>query len=499
MAMAMVVPLLGLWRPQVSFPLTVAAVAASAAASAAALAVVLNDGEPLRYALGGWEPPVGIEYVVDVVSAFVATIVTSVALLVVVATRRVADEAVPRRQGPYYGLVLLLLAGLTGIVVTGDLFNLFVFLEIASLAAYTLVFIGGREAMVAGFRYLILGTVGGALYLLGVGFLYFSTGTLNMADTARILPELGDSRAVQAAAVLIFTGLGLKMAIFPLHMWLPDAYHFAPSSVNSLIAPIMTKVGAYAMLRMFLSVFTPEYLADIVPVAQVLVGVGLIGVVAGSVIAIRQTDLRRMLAYSSISQIAIIAVAIGLATPAAFEAALLHVMNHAVMKSCLFLTAAGVRRSTGSSQISALTGLGRTMPVTMAAFTVGAISMIGIPPTAGFFSKWYLIRAGIDEGQWMVLAVILASSLLTAVYLFRVLERVYLGPSPEAGPTPVGDAHAPLPSHSAGTATALRGEAVVRESPIDMLVPTVVLAAATVVLGLMNVVILTRVIEKGVG
>ena len=485
----MVTLLLGFRRPHLAFPLTLAGVAFSVAASAAALASVLRDGE-IRYFLGGWEPPLGIEYVVDHVSAFVVLVVTSVAFAVLVATRRVTAEEVPGRLGTFYTVVLLLLVGLTGMVVTGDLFNLFVFLEIASLAAYTLVFLSGRRGMVAAFRYLVLGTVGGAFYLLGVGFLYFATGSLNMADIARLLPELGDSRAVMAAAVLIFTGLGLKMALFPLHLWLPDAYTHSFSSVNSLIAPIMTKVGAYAMLRMFLSVFSLEYLQDTVPIAGVLVGLGLVGVVLGSILAMAQSDLRRMLAYSSVSQISLIGVGIGLASPLAFVAALLHVMNHAVMKGCLFLTAAAIRRSTGNSEVGRMNGLGRRMPVTMAAFTLASLSMVGIPPTAGFFSKWYLAQAGIDAGQWTVVAVVLLSSLLTAVYLFRVLERVYLAPSPD---------EAPHPATAQSGAAAVEQRAAAQEAPVELLVPTVVLAISVVVLGLLNTFIVTHVLERGVG
>ena len=181
--------------------------------------------------------------------------------------------------------MLLLLAGLTGIVITGDLFNLFVFLEIASLAGYALVFIGGRRAMLAGFRYLIIGSIGGAFYLLGVGFIYFATGTLNMIEARQLLEEAESTRAVQVGAVFIFTGLGLKMALFPMHLWLPDAYEHAPSSVNSLIAPVMTKVAAYAMLRMFLGVFPAGYLSGAVPVAEALLILGLVGIVFGSVAA----------------------------------------------------------------------------------------------------------------------------------------------------------------------------------------------------------------------
>ena len=453
----------------------------------------------MRYFFGGWAPPLGIEYVVDHVAAFVVTVITAVALLVIIATRSLAAREAKGREGAFYGLVLLVLTGLTGIVVTGDLFNLFVFLEVASLASYALVFMGGRAGMIAGFRYLMLGSIGGALYLLGVGFIYFATGTLNMADVSAILTSGESSRAVQAGAAFIFTGLGLKMGLVPLHLWLPDAYTHAPSSVNSLIAPIMTKVAAYAMLRMFLSVFPAGYLEDAVPVATALLVLGVIGTVFGSVAAMAQTDLRRMLAYSSVSQLAMIAVGIGLATPLGLVAALLHVMNHAVMKAALFLTAASMRLSADLTDVEQLTGLGHRMPVTMGVFALGAVSMVGIPPTAGFFSKWYLAQAGIESGQWAVVVVVLASSLLSAVYFFRVLERVYLRPVP-ADSEP-GSSHASentQDEHLPAIGGAAADRAIVKESPLHMLVPMAILGLATVLLGVFNVAIVTKVLEPGV-
>ncbi len=496
---SIIVPILGrLWRHS-AFIVAVATVAFSAVASALSLDLVLREGE-FRYHLGGWAPPVGIEYVIDEVAAFVSLVVTSVSFLVLISTRRWAEREAGDRPGVFYGLALLLLAGLTGIIITGDLFNLFVFLEIASLAAYALVFIGGRKAMLAGFRYLIIGSIGGAFYLLGVGFVYFATGTLNMAEARELLDGSESARAAQVGAAFIFTGLGLKMALVPMHLWLPDAYQHAPSSVNSLIAPVMTKVAAYAMLRMLLSVFPAGYLSGSVPVADALLILGLIGIVFGSVAAAGQTDIRRMLAYSSISQLAFIAVGIGLGTPLALAAALLHVANHAAMKATLFLAAGSVRWRVGLQRTHNLAGLGPRMPLTMGAFAVGAVAMVGIPPTAGFFSKWYMVQAGLDEGQWIVVAVVLLSSLLTAVYLFKVLEQVYLRPAkpePSAHHGDEHDAHADSAPYS--TEQAMRPVVErARESPLDVWLPLVLLAAATVALGVMNVVIMERVLLPGV-
>ena len=317
-------------------------------------------------------------------------------------------------------------------------------------------------------------------------------------------------RAAQVGAVFIFTGLGLKMALVPMHLWQPDAYEHAPSSVNSLIAPVMTKVAAYAMLRMFLSVFPAGYLSGTVPVADALLILGLIGIVFGSVAAAGQTDIRRMLAYSSISQLAFIAVGIGLGTPLALAAALLHVVNHAAMKATLFLAAASVRLNTGLQRTHNLAGLGPRMWLTMGAFAVGSVAMVGIPPTAGFFSKWYMVQAGVraaqDQEQSVVVAatvvvVVLLSSLLTAVYLFKVLEQVYLRPAKPEPSAHHDDEHG---SPEGGSPQPVEQEAVrpvverAKEAPADVWLPLVLLAAATVALGVFNVVIMEHVLLPGV-
>ncbi len=510
---SVIVPILGLiwrhtWFRHSAFLVALATVGVSVVASALSLERVLSRGS-FRYYLGGWEPPVGIEYVIDEVSAFVSLVVTSVAFLVMISTRRWAEREAGDRPGVFYGLVLLLLAGLTGIVITGDLFNLFVFLEIASLAAYALVFIGGRKAMLAGFRYLIIGSIGGAFYLLGVGFIYFATGTLNMIEARELLDGAESARAAQAGAVFIFTGLGLKMALVPMHLWLPDAYEHAPSSVNSLIAPVMTKVAAYAMLRMLISVFPPGFLSGTVPVADALLILGLIGIVFGSIAAAGQTDIRRMLAYSSISQLAFIAVGIGLGTPLALAAALLHIVNHAAMKATLFLAASSIRLRVGLQRTHNLAGLGPRMPLTMGAFAIGSVAMVGIPPTAGFFSKWYMVQAGVraarDQEQLVVVAaivvaVVLLSSLLTAVYLFKVLEQVYLRPAKPEPSAHHDDDHEPS-ADAVQRSTEQTMRPVVeraREAPFDVWLPLVLLAAATIALGIANVVIMDHVLLPGV-
>ncbi|MFW6174676.1 MAG: complex I subunit 5 family protein [Chloroflexota bacterium] len=489
---AALAPLLASWRPNLAFPVAVVAIGVSAAAAVVALAETIT-GPALHYYLGGWPPPLGIEYLLDEVGAFASVVVTVIALLVIIGTRRVAAAEFPDRLGLFYSLVLLVLGGLTGIIITHDLFNLFVFMEISSLSAYALVFMGGGRGMMAGLRYLILGTIGGSFFLLGVGFLYFSTGTLNMTDISGLLTEIQDSRAVLAGAVFIFTGLGLKMALFPLHLWLPDAYTHSPSSVNTLLAPIMTKVSAIAMIRMVLSVFPAGYLTEVVPIAATLTVLGIAGMILGSAAAVWQTDYRRMLAHSSVGQLGLIGAAIGLASPAGVAVALLHIMSHAIMKGCLFMVAANVRFRTGRSDIDGMTGLGRSMPLTMGAFSVAALAMVGVPPLAGFFSKFYLAEAGISAGNWPVAVAVLASSLLTATYLFRVVEKAYLS-------APAGAAAHAAPPSGAQHDQAAAGDAPpsVREAPTDMLLPALLMAAAAIVVGLLNTVIMTEVLEPGV-
>ncbi len=462
--------LAGLWRRSLAYGAALLGTAISLGVATAGLVVVLSEGN-LHHFLGGWDPPWGIEYVLDPLSAFMAMLVTFIGLVVLIYSRQSLLHELPERVVPLYVLKLLLLAGLTGIAVTGDLFNLYVFLEIASLAAYALMAVGGRQSAMAAFRYVVLGTIGGTFYLLGVGFIYFSTGTLNMADAAQRLPALYESRAIMAAVAFIVLGLGLKMALFPLHVWLPDAYTYAPSAVAGLIAPIMTKVFAYALVRMFLTVFQPDYFRVTLPVTDIIGWLSAAGIVIASILAIAQRDLRRMLAYSSVAQVAYIGLGIGLANPLGMIGALLHILNHAFMKACLFLIAGGIRFRTGLVDIPLFAGFGRLMPWTMAAFTMAALSMVGIPPACGFFSKWYLVLAGLDAGNWVFVAVILISSLLNAVYFFRVLEQVYIRPLRE------------------GVA-----EEQVREPPAEMLAPILVLAAGIIILGIINVVIVTQVL-----
>ncbi len=421
-----------------------------------------------HYHVGGWAPPWGIEIVIDPLSGLMATLVSGVALLVSFYAAPYLEGWTARRKAMFHSVYCLLLTGLLGISVTGDLFNLYVFLEISSLSAYALLSTGGSRAIVATFRYLLVGTVAASFYLIGVGFLYATTGTLNMADTAARLHTL-DSPVVVVATCFIVIGLAIKSALFPLHGWLPDAYTYAPGPVVGFIAAVMTKVSAYALYRILFFVFA----AGTAP-GEPLLFLGwaaAIAVVAGSIMALAQKDVQRMLAYSSVSQMGYIIMGVAMGTPMALTGAVLHVVNHAVTKGCLFMAVNGVQWKMGIFRVRDFAGLGKRLPFTMGAFTIAALSMIGLPPTAGFFSKYYLVVASLEAGNLPFVVALVLSSLLGAVYLFRVLESAYLRP---------GDPVADSP-----------------DLPLPMLVPVLALAACVLLFGVFNQALVNGLVTPG--
>jgi multicomponent Na+:H+ antiporter subunit D len=245
---AVLIPVIGLFNRKMSQPLAVAGSGLAATLSLFGFINYLNNGT-IRYFFGGWEPPIGIEFVYDGLSSFVVLAINTVALLVLIHSKHISKREYPGKEMPYFTLAMLMMLGFNGMVLTGDLFNFYVFLEISSLASYALISIGEKQAPFSAFKYLIIGTTGGALYLLGVGFLYTVTGTLNLIDMSAMLPMVAENTAVVAALILMIVGIGVKAALFPMHGWLPDAYTYASSSSTALIAPIGTKVAAYMLFR----------------------------------------------------------------------------------------------------------------------------------------------------------------------------------------------------------------------------------------------------------
>jgi multicomponent Na+:H+ antiporter subunit D len=421
---------------------------------------ILEHG-PVSYQLGGWPPPWGIEYRVDLLGAYVLLIVTAIAALVMIFARRsVAAEIPADNTARFYAALMLVFAGLAGITVTGDAFNVFVFLEISSLASYAVIAMGrDRRALNAAFQYLVMGTIGATFILIGIGFLYMMTGTLNMLDLAARLPEVSDTRTVRAGFAFLTVGLGLKLALFPLHLWLPNAYAYAPSTVSAFLAATATKVAVYALLRFLLEVFGVGFALEAMPLDLILLVLGLAGMLSASLVAVFQKDIKRMLAYSSVAQIGYMVLGISLASPTGISAAILHVFNHALMKGALFLALGAVVYRIGGVCLRDFAGLGRRMPWTMAAIVLGGLSLIGVPPTAGFVSKWYLVLATLEQGLWPVTALILAASLLALVYVWKLVEAAYFA-------APAGS------------------DARRDEAPLSMLIPVWLLVGANVYFGL---------------
>ena len=466
-ALQVVIPLLGsvfaafLRRGAFAFAVALAVSWILPFVSAIMLWEVVENG-PISYAIGGWEPPWGIEYRVDALNAFVLLLISVVGAVVMPFARRSIDFELPEsKEAWFYCMFLLCLAGLLGVTITGDAFNAFVFLEISSLSTYVLIALGhDRRALLSAFQYLIMGTIGATFYVIGVGFLYLLTGSLNMADVAVRLADVPDGQWKTTVVSLAFitVGLSLKLALFPLHAWLPNAYAYAPSWVTAFLSATATKVAIYLLVRYYYTIYGAAFDWRTLPVAEIFIALSIAAMFIASAIAVFQTDLKRMLAYSSLAQIGYITLGIALANQAGLTGGLVHIVNHALMKAALFLALGAVFFRVGTVQLGDLAGIGRKMPFTMAVFAIAGFGLVGTPGTSGFISKWLLVVGALDAGLWPLVFLILASSLLTLVYFGRVLEVVWLRPTAQ-----------PI-EHAA-------------DPPLSMLLPMLVLAAASVYFG----------------
>lgn len=470
---SLVVGFAGMTDRRVCFPVTITALTISLATSLGILQRVI-DGGVIRYFVGGWSRPVGIgiELRIDTINALVLVVITTVALLTAVFSFRRAKEDKTEKTPLFYVLYLLLVMGLSGMAITGDAFNLYVLLEVSSLTSYALIAMGKtKRAAVAAFNYIIMGTIGASFYLLGVGYLYLRTGTLNMVEIHNVISgfETGSSTIV-VAFVMIIVGVMIKMAFFPLFGWLPNAYSYCPSSTSCVLAPLMTKVSVYVMIRMMLTVFGTDWVFGNLPYSQWMVGMAIIAILAGSVLALAQVELKKMFCYLIVAEVGYMVGGAWLANHWGMVGAIYHIMSDAPMTLCMFLAAGIFLKQAGVVRIDQLDGMFRKMPVTMTAFVVGALAMIGIPPTCGFFSKWYLIRGGMESGHWGYVIALLISSLVNAVLFFRIFEIAYFGKKPV-------ESHGQHRDHA---------DEVVAEARPSALLPLLATAAIIVLLGLFN-------------
>lgn len=440
--------------------------------SAQLLVDVLNaPGQQIIYRMGNWEPTMGICYVVDPLNATVLVIVSGVAALVTVyAWKAVPSDVPPERLHFFYALWQFCLCGLLGITITGDAFNTYVLLEISSLSTYTLVAMGkqrDRRALTSALNYLVIGSIAACFILLGIAYLYMVTGSLNMADIGERLRDIVATwgtdapqykKTVIAGFGFLAVGLCLKAAIFPLHGWLPNAYTYAPSPVSALLASTATKVGAYVFMRFVFTIVGVNLAYHILHTDMILLVSGAAAVVAGSWIAVRQTNVKKLLAYSSVGQIGYITMGFALHNQKGLTAAIIHLFNHAMTKGGMFLALGVVVMRVGGARLKDLAGLGRKLPVTMGAFTAGALGLVGVPLTAGFVSKWYLVAGTIEAGHYWAAAVILVGSLIALMYSWKVIEVIYFGKRPEDAPE-------------------------VKEAPLTMLLPLVLLIGGSIYFG----------------
>lgn len=421
---------------------------------------VLREGV-ITYQLGGWMAPAGIEYRVDVLSAFVIFLVAGVAALTMAyAPRSLAREVPHDLHYLFCAAFLLCLTGLLGIAITGDLFNVFVFLEISSLSSYALIALGRqRQALTSSLQYLVLGTIGATFILIGIGLMYSATGTLNMADMADRLLADGISRTVLVAFAFFCVGACIKMALFPLHVWLPNAYTFAPSVVTIFLAATATKVSVYILLRFVFTVYGREFAFEQLPLDYMLMPLALTGIFIASIVAVFQKNVKRMLAYSSVAQIGYMVLGISFVSTTGLTAGIVHLFNHALTKGGMFMALGCIVWKCGACNIEDLRGAGKTMPWTMLAWVIGGLGLIGVPLTSGFISKWFLIGAAMERQWWPVALAVLLSSLIAVVYVWRVVEVAYFSEPPERSDR-------------------------VGEAPLSMLLPTWVMIGASVYFGI---------------
>ena len=423
-----------------------------------ALLAQVQDTGPIVYEFGNWPRPLGIEYAVDLTNAFVLVIVSMIAV-VVLPIGPGHSQISEGREYLFYAAFLLCLTGLLGVTITGDAFNIFVFLEISSLATYILISLGqDRRALMAAFTYLIVGTIGASFILIGIGLLYQMTGTLNIADLAVRLEAVRETRTVIVAFGFVMVGISIKLALLPLHQWLPNAYTYAPPVVSAFLSATATKVAYYLMLRFVFTILGATFVFESLRLNLILTPLSIAAMFIGSTAAIYQTDFKRLLAYSSIAQIGYMTLGLSLDSELGTTAGIVHLFNHALMKGGLFLVAGCIVARLGSSAIEDMRGLGKRMPLTAAALVVGGLGLIGVPGTVGFVSKWVLVSAAIEREYFDVTILILLSSLLALVYVWRLIEVMYLS-EPREG-------------------------ASVDEAPALYLIPAWILAAASVYFGI---------------
>jgi multicomponent Na+:H+ antiporter subunit D len=399
---------------------------------------VASIGKSGVYEIGKWSIPLGINMVLDGLSSLLLLAISVVSAAAMLFSARYMEQYTAKAK--FLSLFMLMVAGMNGVVLSGDIFNLFVFLEIASLASYALVGFGcEHEELEASFKYMVLGSIGSIFVLFAVALVYGNTGSLNMAYISKAIASSGLNAGLGFALGLFIAGFGLKAALVPFHAWLPDAHPSAPAPISAMLSGVIIKaLGVYALARVVFNVFGVS-----IQIGWVLTVLGLLSMVVGAFLAIGQWDIKRLMAYSSISQLGYVVLGIGLGAiiiakgdnltwaSLAILGGLFHLANHAVYKSLLFLTSGSVQMATGTREMREMGGLAERMPVTRATCLVASASIAGVPPFSGFWSKLILVIAAVQAHFYWVAAIIVFVSLCTLIMYLKVQRYVFLGELPE--------------------------------------------------------------------
>ena len=476
--------ILGMGNKKICYPIAVLSMAGSLWAGIETLMQVIGSEEhTISYIFGGWtldQYPrgVGIEFYADILGILITLVVLGVGLIVAIYSKLPVQEETPGKEPLFYTLFLLQITGLAGICLTGDAFNLYVLIEVAALPGYGLIAMGSNRAAAATFNYVMLGTIGASLYLLGVGYIYIKTGTLNMIGIQQAIEAngLADSATMQVAFVLVGMGILIKMAFFPFHAWLPNAYCNAPTTTSCLLAPLVTKVMIYVMIRMVLSVFGVEFSFESTMWVDVMPWLVVVAILCAAIMALAQREIKRMLAYLIVAEVGYMVGGVWIYNYYGFIGSIFHVISDACMTLCLFLGTGLILRKAKTTKFDGLRGLFGKMPLTMTGFFIGGFSIIGLPPTCGFFSKWYLITGGMVSQRWEYMVVLMFSTMVMVVLFFRLIERIHLAVT-ESGEN-LGHGHGDL---------GLRAEQTrFDEGPLSMLIPLLVSATIVIVVGIYN-------------
>ena len=388
---------------------------------------------PYSYTFGSYSSGIGIEFLVDEFSALMTLVVLTLSILIVLySIKDLEHEIESSRMYSYYTLVFLLIFSMIGMIFTNDMFNLYVFMEVLSITSVAIIAIKKKkDTLMASMKYLMMGAIGSVTVLMGIALIYMVTGQLNMSAINLEISKIWVlyPRNILLAMGFMITGFSIKAAIFPLHNWLPDAHSTAPTPSSALLSGLVVKAYIFAIAKIMYRVVGQNISVEI-GITNYLIIFAVLSMIMGSVFALTQRDIKRRLAYSSVSQIGYIFLGLALASELGFSAALFHVISHAFMKSALFLSAGSIIYLTGKRDVKDLDGIGYEMPITMTVFSIGVLGMIGIPGTSGFMSKWYLGLAVLDAGYPELLMVILLSSFLNALYYLPIIVSAFLRERP---------------------------------------------------------------------